>query len=150
MHVETWQAAYRGVVSDEGLDALDVAERTERWRGNLSAPVAARTIVAERDGEVVGFAGFGPDSDGGAEGELYAIYVHPSAWSTGAGRALMERVETELHADYDEAILWVLRDNPRARRFYERAGWTLDGGEKVLDWGAAAGLVEVRYRKRLR
>ena len=28
---------------------------------------------------------------------------------------------------FERAVLWVLRDNPRARRFYERAGWTLTG-----------------------
>jgi RimJ/RimL family protein N-acetyltransferase len=29
------------------------------------------------------------------------------------------------------ASLWCLADNARARRFYERRGWTLDGGERV-------------------
>jgi RimJ/RimL family protein N-acetyltransferase len=42
----------------------------------------------------------------------------------------------------------VLDDNPRARRFYERAGWQPDGAAKTEErWGVAA--AEVRYRKRL-
>jgi RimJ/RimL family protein N-acetyltransferase len=28
---------------------------------------------------------------------------------------------------YNSAMLWVLADNPRARRFYEREGWRADG-----------------------
>ena len=38
--------------------------------------------------------------------------------------------------------LWVLRDNARARRFYEGHGWRADGTERV-----AGGVVEVRYRR---
>jgi GNAT superfamily N-acetyltransferase len=64
-------------------------------------------------------------------GELYAIYVTPDAWGTGAGRALMaEHLERIWRSGFDEAVLWVLDDNPRARRFYEAAGWTTDGAAK--------------------
>jgi RimJ/RimL family protein N-acetyltransferase len=42
----------------------------------------------------------------------------------------------------------VLEDNPRARRFYERAGWEPDGKRKAeVRWGVRA--PEVRYRKSL-
>ena len=40
----------------------------------------------------------------------------------------------------------MLEDNPRARQFYERAGWSVDGGRKAeARWGVRA--PEVRYRK---
>jgi RimJ/RimL family protein N-acetyltransferase len=42
----------------------------------------------------------------------------------------------------------VLEANPRARRFYERAGWRPDGARKHYErWGVTA--PEIRYRKRL-
>ena len=50
---------------------------------------------------------------------------------------------------YDEATLWVLEDNPRARRFYELAGWRPDGARKADEWFEVSA-TEVRYRKRLR
>ena len=106
------------------------------------------TFVAARDKDVVGFASVGPSRDMPELGELYAIYVDPSMWSAGAGQALIAEAERELASRYDEAALWVLEDNPRARRFYERAGWQPDGARKEFDrWGVAA--PEVRYRKRL-
>jgi hypothetical protein len=37
----------------------------------------------------------------------------------------------------------VLRDNRRARRFYERHGWRADGTERAPD-----GATELRYRLR--
>ena len=41
----------------------------------------------------------------------------------------MERCHEHLvAAGYRSAVLWVLRDNPRARRFYERTGWSLSVG----------------------
>ena len=96
-----------------------------------------------------GFVSVGPSRDVEGAGEVYAIYVEPSAWSTGAGRALLERAEQQLGGAYDEATLWVLEDNPRARRFYELAGWETDGERKAEErWGVRA--PEVRYRKRLR
>jgi RimJ/RimL family protein N-acetyltransferase len=51
-------------------------------------------------------------------------------------------------AGYGEAVLWVLEDNPRARRFYERTGWSLDGGVKD-DSHLGVSVTEVRYRIRL-
>jgi GNAT superfamily N-acetyltransferase len=142
-----WQAAYRHVFPPAELDRggfIYVA----RWRDRLRRPPTGwATFVAVRDNAIVGFASIGPSRDIARAGELYAIYVEPSAWSTGAGRALLERAEVELRSAHNQATLWVLEENPRARRFYERAGWQLDGGRKAEErWGVRA--PEVRYRKR--
>jgi hypothetical protein len=50
---------------------------------------------------------------------------------------------------FPEAILWVLEDNPRTRRFYELAGWRADGGAKEEEW-LGTSIREVRYRIDLR
>jgi ribosomal protein S18 acetylase RimI-like enzyme len=84
----------------------------------------------------------------GVVGELYAIYVTPAWWSAGAGRALMESALSALEADgYRRAVLWVLADNARARRFYERAGFTPDGATNIL--AGLGGVLEVRYTRDL-
>ena len=41
--------------------------------------------------------------------------------------------------------LWVLADNARARRFYERHGWTADGASQALTIPGAP--IEVRYEQ---
>ena len=96
-------------------------------------------------GRIVGFVSVGPSTDIDGEGELYAIYVLPETWGGGAGHGLMEAAKELLRASYAEATLYVLDDNPRARRFYEREGWALDGATKT---GEFLGLpvAEVRYR----
>ena len=141
-----WQIAYRHVFPPAKLDALPIDET--RWRQRFVMPPRGwTTFVAERNGEVIGFASVGPSREDEQHGELYAIYVDPDAWSEGAGRALLERAEAQLAETYDEATLWVLSENPRARRFYELSGWWADGAEKVEQWlGISA--TETRYRKR--
>jgi ribosomal protein S18 acetylase RimI-like enzyme len=149
VHVRTWQGAYGHVFPPEKLAGISPEERARYWRTTLGR--GSRTYVAEADGDVVGFASAGPsrDEDGEGIGELYAIYVDPDAWSTGAGRALIDQCEEQLSGDYGDATLWVLEDNPRARAFYERAGWLPDGARKAEErWGVRA--PEVRYRKELK
>jgi RimJ/RimL family protein N-acetyltransferase len=46
---------------------------------------------------------------------------------------------------FGEAILWVLEDNPRTRRFYELAGWRAEGGSKDGEW-LGTFVRELRYR----
>jgi ribosomal protein S18 acetylase RimI-like enzyme len=143
-----WQAAYRHVFPPDELDRggfIDAA----RWRRRLASPPPGWvTIVAGEP--VVGFSSIGPSRDERGVGELYAIYVDPAAWSTGAGRALIVAAEERLAGEYAEATLWVLEDNPRARRFYELAGWAPDGARKQDEKGwFGVRAPEVRYRKRL-
>src|SRR5436190_23282849 len=83
-----WQVAYRHIFPPAEL-ARGGFIQVERWRVRLADPPRGwSTFVAERDRTVVGFASLGPSRDERGLGELYAIYVDPDAWSTGAGRAL--------------------------------------------------------------
>ena len=50
-------------------------------------------------------------------------------------------------AGYSSITLWVLRDNRRARRFYERAGFAPDGATNVLT--GLGDVLELRYRQQL-
>jgi ribosomal protein S18 acetylase RimI-like enzyme len=145
IRVHGWRTAYRNVFPAAELEALPIDP--ERWRSRLHVPPPGwSTVVCEVEGHVVGFASTGPSRDEDEIGELYAIYVDPDQWSTGAGRALMAAAEQRLAADYDAALLWVLEDNPRGRGFYERAGWAPDGVRKAEErFGVRA--AEVRYRK---
>ena len=103
--------------------------------GHFAAGGAVRALV---DDDLT------PAGRAGDTGELYALYVTPAWWSTGAGRGLMTSVLTALRAaGYLRAVLWVLTDNARARRFYERSGFTPDGATNVL--AGLGGVPELRY-----
>jgi GNAT superfamily N-acetyltransferase len=157
VHVRTWQAGYAGIVPDTVLDNLDPAVNAARRRAR-PAIAGTHTLVVEEDGVIVGFTSFGPYRVQGREGEydrtvgeLYAIYVSPGRWGTGAGRALMDAARAGLAADgYPEFRLWVLEANDRARRFYQRAGMAPDGDrEMYVPRNSGTELPEVRYMGRL-
>jgi GNAT superfamily N-acetyltransferase len=151
VHVETWREAYAHVFPADYLAGLSVDDRTELWTQTLSEGRYC-VFVAELDGRVEGFASAGPTEDedeGAPRGELYAIYVDAAAWGMGLGRALLARAEQPLRdSGFDAAALWVLEDNPRARRLYEAAGWTADGASKPFEGGGVVTAV-IRFRKRL-
>ncbi len=131
IHVRSWQAAYRGLLTDEYLDGLSVQERLAQHRAALSSPGEHRTWVAEEDGVVVGFAVTAPSQDADADertGELYAVYLEPDRFGRGIGRQLSHHASRDLRErGFTTATLWVLESNEGARRFYEREGWTADG-----------------------
>ena len=171
---EGWFAAYGSIIPAEIIDRVTTPDggarvrqtfRTRPWQRMLVA-VAADQEGPDQAGEpaapgVVGYASFGPETDvlgapwphplttdgkNGRVAELYALYVRPAWWSTGTGRALMERVLARTsRAGYLSITLWVLRDNRRARRFYERAGFAPDGATNVLN--GLGSVIELRYRR---
>lgn len=153
VHVEAWRAAYAGMMPDDFLASLDPAKRAARWRERLGASTKDRaTFVAlDETNALVGFVSVGPARDGG-DGELYAINVAPRAWGTGAATALLARAVEALRVlGHREAILWVLRQNARARRFYEREGWrqTGDRRDTVSENDFAFEVDELRYARAL-
>ncbi len=171
-HIEGWRVGYRGVVPDDYLDdpafAASRLARWQAWTWGDDLP-GAQVFVAELGERVVGFGFCGParvnptcdqisSPTGGATstelGEVYAFYLHPDAWGSGAAPALMARCHEYLRDNgFERAVLWVLRDNPRARAFYEKSGWSATGRESQFTGPQTAGgplpwaLTEVEYAR---
>ena len=106
-----------------------------QWRDN---------VLIAKDGErVIGFAGYGeaaPDT-----GVLFALYVLKEYRGTGAAQSLMSAAAERLSA-YPKIGLWVLKENPRAIRFYEKCGFSATGEEQYLPSVGAAEIRMVLHR----
>jgi RimJ/RimL family protein N-acetyltransferase len=89
----------------------------ERWRA-----FPGTVLVAERDGVVVGVAGLEDDW-------LMGFYVLPAYWGSGVAHELHEAV-----VERGAQRLWCLEDNRRARRFYEKRGWAVNGETRVVEY----------------
>ncbi len=127
VHVAAWQSAYRDILPADLLAGLSVERRTANWKAMLAQTESNNfTLVAEDDTrKVVGFSQCGPQRDEtlAFQGELYAVYLLPSAQGQGAGRELLLRSAHWLHEHgCADMLIWVLRDNHPARAFYERMG----------------------------
>lgn len=154
IRIRGWQSAYRGLIPQSYLDGLSVAEDAEHRRVRLAqADGSVVNLVAEdTGGQVVGWACHGPYRDGELrtpDAELYAVYVHPEQVGRGAGQALLaESVARCAAAGHGRLLLWVLKENGRARRFYERAGFHADGAEEPFEVDGVV-VPEVRYARAL-
>jgi ribosomal protein S18 acetylase RimI-like enzyme len=159
VHVRAWQEAYRGLMPDEHLDALDPRERARRYTFEVEDPAAPTTVVAIVGGEgtsgdpsltncgevrsgspevpferIAGFVTFcsSRDDDAPGLGEIVALYVDPRRYRGGIGRLLMVEARRRLsEGGFTDALLWVLDGNDRAAHFYEREGWSPDGATRV-------------------
>ena len=150
VHVRSWQSAYRDLLPEEYLDGLRPEHRIPGYRFGEDG-AAPRTLLAIEGATVLGFATFGAsrDEDAPGAGELFALYVDPERWRAGAGRVLLARTREGLHAlGHREALLWVLRGNEPAERFYEADGWRRDGASRWEDpWGVRSQVF--RFRRTL-
>jgi GNAT superfamily N-acetyltransferase len=131
LHFRSRAHAYAEIVSPEAL-ATGSAEAlgewwAERWKWERDTH---RLTVAVDGDTLAGFTYVGPTEQDGVA-ELYALYAAPAHVGTGVGRALMLDALPALADLGDHAVLWVLAANDRARRFYERGGWAVDGTERT-------------------
>jgi ribosomal protein S18 acetylase RimI-like enzyme len=141
VHHATWVTTYGSILPPEFWATATLERRVatwQRWLANGAAP-----LVADVDGEVVGIAMAGDAVEQDdvlpvRDQQLYLLYVLAAYHGAGVGQALLDAVVPPGTA----AQLWVAEDNPRARRFYERNGFVMEGA-RVVDTNAAD-LAEVR------
>jgi GNAT superfamily N-acetyltransferase len=139
-----WNAGMAQIVDKQLGELAPFEGRVARYREGIAAvPPGMRLWVAERGGRIVGHANVAVDNE---LGELSALYVVPEEWGSGvAGALLAEAVSGMRDLGATEATLWVVEGNTRARRFYEREGWSADGETKSSTFD----IKELRYRRPL-
>ena len=150
--VAAWRVAYRKIVPDIILDGLDIDDVRENWFGLSKSGLDRGGVVAARDGRIVGYVLFGTARNGlaGFDGQIFEIYVLPDQFGSGLGSRLHDAAMSRLEADgHANILLWVFEANARARRFYEKHGWTpIENAMHVTEIGGAR-LHEVAYGFRL-
>jgi ribosomal protein S18 acetylase RimI-like enzyme len=150
IHIRSWQAAYRGILSDVLLDGLSVSERETSWRALLSAGDGLwLTLVAECDGGLAGFCSVAsPSRDVDASertAEIGALYVDPSQWRRGAGGAMLMAALDELRTRrYRDVILWVLPENHAALTFYGRFDFEVEEGIEKREERSGRSVIRLR------
>ena len=143
VHWKSWHEAYTGLIPDSYLEKVtrEKCEQTaRRWPDNL--------LLALDGDRVVGFAGYGsyrdetlPDT-----GEVFALYILREYYGSGVGRALMETALDKL-GRFPSVALWVLKDNGRAIRFYEKCGFRPDGTEQTITLGKELTEIRMIFRR---
>ena len=129
----SWAETYRDIFEPSFIDGFlernydpvllaDAASEAER-RGQVF-------LVAERDGDVVGYLQFGEGSRGP---ELWRVYADPAHYGTGVGSALLDELHRRIDGAVDTYILDVHSRNERGRAFYDRQGFVIVGDGATPD-----------------
>jgi ubiquinone/menaquinone biosynthesis C-methylase UbiE/GNAT superfamily N-acetyltransferase len=119
------------------------AENRQTWTHTLETD-GTEVLVADDDGWIVGVAV--------VEGPVVrSLFVAPTRWGNGIGRALLDEAIANIQADgYSHATLHVLTANERARTFYERLGWEPTGKTMLSSFPPQPELMEYRLNVRNR
>lgn len=147
IYARSWRDAYQGIVPQSYLNRLS----DSFW---LSALESRRenTLVAERDGALVGTVCAGPARDGRWPdwGEVVSLYLLPDCQRRGIGTRLLEAAMDRLERrGFSGVYLWAAEQNLPARRFYEARGF-LPAPERTHTVLDGTTVEEVRYIRTLR
>ena len=105
----------------------------------------ASLFFARRDGHPVGFLLVAPRA---RTLEIFYLAVDPDAWGCGVGSRLLRSAEDHAREiGRDTLELWVINDNERAIRVYERSGWL---GTDEVKRDTASGRLERRFLRHIR
>jgi N-acetylglutamate synthase-like GNAT family acetyltransferase len=119
---DAWYAAYGGFLEPRSVEAGLAQAYDEDVLATAVEHDAIEFLVAELDGEVVGFAS--AERTWADEVELHTLYVHPDRWGEGVGSALLEVVEAwAAEQDVDRVVAAVFADNAVGRGFLEARGF---------------------------
>ncbi len=146
IHAMSWKSAYQGMVPQAYLDNLKEDNWTTFFRKALSDGTLSALVICDGD-KTAGCAAYGRSRDDNRPGwgEIVSIYLHPDYFGKGYGERLIKGAMDALAQQGRHQIyLWVLRENARARRFYEKHGFEHGGDECTVDIMDQM-LIDLRY-----
>lgn len=137
VHVACWKTTYKGIFSDEYLNALNLIRSKMNWQNTFDNNPADITFVAVNDdSEIIGFCSGGSNRDKKDypyyNGEMKAIYILQEYQKKGIGTFLVKEFSSELmNKGINNMLTWVLQSN-RCKSFYEKLGGKFIGRKTYI------------------
>jgi GNAT superfamily N-acetyltransferase len=131
-----------------GWEPPDEARWDARSREEVADP-SVLALIAEIEGKLAGHVRLVPAARPSPDGyqpdwHLRHLFVLPQYWGAGVAKTLHDRCRADLDRRGGTARLFTPADHARARRFYEREGWTLRV-DRYLEPELGFDVVEYRY-----
>jgi len=128
IHLDSSKIAYRDILDQALLDALSRTGRIALWETrSASMGPQGRLWVQSIGSDIIGFALCdAPEACESAPAtcELKSFYLTPNFWGCGLGARLLGHAARDYRVrGFRVMILWTIRQNARARAFYERVGF---------------------------
>jgi [ribosomal protein S18]-alanine N-acetyltransferase len=117
------RADMAGIMALEQALFPEDAWTREMFSAEFAQPPSRRLYLVAEDGNtLVGYAGMMFTS--GPQADVVTLAVSPARWGQGIGTALLTTlIDDAEKRGYQEVLLEVRKDNPRARQLYLRHGF---------------------------
>lgn len=127
-YLRSWRAAYAGFLPPDVVDTEAQKRRSFDWAHGIEVDTSTVVVAVDGSDAVLGVMQadeiLPPPRD---LPEILMLYVDPDAWGSGVATALLHHgVAWIAGRGHRDARLRVVEAHTRARRFYEREGWTPD------------------------
>ena len=147
IQTESWKIAFHQILTPELLEKSIDIKKAEAMYAMLLEKNVGNGLILSVDGEphCIAYWDKARDIDESDCAELICIHSLYSNWGKGYGSMMMDYILDDINkAGFLRVILWVFEENIRARKFYEKHGFTITDTTKLF--GDA---VEVMYSKAL-
>lgn len=123
-----WQDTYKEMIPNEFLESIDLYQQVKQCEKKLKE--GAEILIATNERNLpIGYCSFGLSADllYPKELEIYSLYVSKDFRSKGLGGILLFEVERRM-SSLRPILVRVLKENKRARKFFEQNGYKYISG----------------------
>lgn len=133
VHAMSWQKAYKDIIPKEILNKFTPENRAIIFKEAI-ATRPEEFYLFKVENKPAGIALLHKrheDQAADVDGEIYAFYFHPDYWGHDCTHSAFQYcIDRLIEIGFQTISIWVLEENYRARRFYEKFGFSYDGSQK--------------------
>ena len=137
IHSNAWKSAYQDIFPKEYLEADTIDKRKEEFKASLAYDNIAYYLVFEDDNA----AGIVKILTENSVCEVAAVYFLEEYRNKGYGTETLTYIKN-IYQDH-RIVLWVLKENLKARQFYEKNRFAATGESRTIHRGDE--YVQVKY-----
>ncbi len=129
VHWKAWHETYTGLMPDDYLNNVTLEKCVK-----MAHKFPQNTLLLKVNYKTVGFSCIGKSADVEDADEIIAVYLLKEYHGKKLGYELLKQTLT-LRKSNRPIVLWVLKGNEKAIRFYQKVGFAFTGNEKACPFG---------------
>lgn len=133
IQTESWKTAFKGIIDAEMLEKCTNIDKARLMYQRLLDDNKGNGYILSVDDKphCIAYWDSARDLELTGKAELICIHSLPNNWHKGFGSKMMDLILEDIKkSGYSEVVLWVFRDNLRARAFYEAKEFVLNDATK--------------------
>lgn len=127
IRVASWHEAYKDILPKSFLQKFTLDKRIKIFQKEIEI---GKTLIVEEKKNILGFLTIKRSNENDITfeaSEISGLYIKPEYWKNGIGKYLLTEAEKEIETiNRQLIIIYILKENIRARLFYEKMRYAYD------------------------